>query len=59
MVAQGYARMNLPLAPLVAGVLGAGVAATCALMPGAMLESLVMDSGLPAVVAAADRKSVV
>lgn len=46
--------MNLPFAPIVAGVLGAGVAAACALMPGAMLEGLVMDSGLPAVVSAAE-----
>ena len=46
--------MNLPIAPIVAGVLGAGVAAACALMPGAMLESLVMDSGLPAVLSAAE-----
>jgi len=46
--------MNLPLAPIVAGVLGAGVAAACALMPAAMLESFVMGSGLPAVVAAAE-----
>ena len=46
--------MNLPLAPIVAGVLGAGVAAVCALMPAPMLESLVMGSGLPAVVSAAE-----
>lgn len=46
--------MNLPLAPIVAGVLGVGVAAVCALMPAAMLESLVMDSGLPAVLSAAE-----
>ncbi|MCW3849015.1 hypothetical protein OF829_17385 [Sphingomonas sp. LB-2] len=46
--------MNLPLAPVVAGVIGVGLAAACALMPAAMLEGLVMDSGLPAVISAAE-----
>src|SRR3982751_4589293 len=46
--------MNLPLAPLTAGVLGAAAAAPCALLPTAMLEGLVMDSGLPADLAAAE-----
>lgn len=46
--------MNLPIAPLVAGVLG-GVAALCALaVPTSVLEALVMDSGIPAVVSAAE-----
>lgn len=46
--------MNLPIAPIVGAMLGAGVAATCALMPAATLESLVMSSGLPAVLSAAE-----
>jgi hypothetical protein len=45
--------MNLPLAPLAAAVLGGAAAAACALMPASMLESLVMASGLPAVLQAA------
>ena len=39
--------MNLPFAPIVAAVLGAGVAGACVVMPAASLEGLVMDSGLP------------
>lgn len=46
--------MNLPLAPLAAAILGAAAASACALLPTAMLEGLVMDSGLPAVLAAAE-----
>ena len=46
--------MNLPIAPIVGAVLGAGVAGACAVMPAPMLESLVMDSGLPAVLSAAE-----
>lgn len=46
--------MNLPFAPIVAVVLGAGVAGACALMPAPVLEGLVMDSGIPAVLSAAE-----
>lgn len=45
--------MNLAVAPLAAAVLGGAAAAACALMPTPMLESLVMASGLPAVLQAA------
>lgn len=55
MVAYSTAeRLTLPIAPLVAVVLGASAAAAIALMPVAPLESLVMDSGLPAVIALAE-----
>lgn len=46
--------MNLPIAPLAAVVLGALAALGVAAMPVAGLESLVMDSGLPSIVAAAE-----
>lgn len=46
--------MNVPLAPLAAAALGAAAAAVCALLPTPVLEGLVMDSGLPAVLAAAE-----
>ncbi len=46
--------MNLPIAPLAAVVLGALAALGVAAMPAAGLESLVMDSGLPAVFPAAE-----
>jgi hypothetical protein len=46
--------MNLPIAPLAAVVLGALAALGVAAMPVTGLESLVMDSGLPSVVAAAE-----
>ncbi|WP_213980548.1 hypothetical protein [Sphingomonas sp. dw_22] len=46
--------MNLPIAPLAAIVLGALVALGVAAMPVAGLESLVMGSGLPAVLPAAE-----
>lgn len=46
--------MNLPIAPLIAGVLGSA-AALCALaVPTSVLEALVMDSGIPAVISAAE-----
>jgi hypothetical protein len=46
--------MNLPIAPVIAGLLG-GVVALCALaVPMSVLEALVMDSGIPAVIAAAE-----
>lgn len=46
--------MNLPFAPLAAAVLGAAAAAAVALMPTPLLEAAVMDSGIPAVLAAAE-----
>jgi hypothetical protein len=46
--------MNLPIAPIVAGLFGIGIAAGCALAPASVIESLVMDSGLPAVLSAAE-----
>ena len=46
--------MKLPVAPLVAGMLG-GVVALCVLaVPASALEALVMASGLPAIFAAAE-----
>ncbi|MBC9032763.1 hypothetical protein IAG41_10205 [Sphingomonas sp. JC676] len=47
-------RMNLPIAPLAAVVLGALAALGVAAMPVSGLESLVMDSGLPSVLPAAE-----
>ena len=46
--------MNLPLAPLAAALLGAAAALGVLVMPVAVLESLVMDSGLPAELSAAE-----
>ncbi|MET0309845.1 MAG: hypothetical protein ABW023_14150, partial [Sphingomonas sp.] len=46
--------MNLPIAPLAALVLGALAALGVAAMPASGLESLVMDSGLPSVIPAAE-----
>lgn len=46
--------MNLPLAPLAAALLGAVAALGVIAMPVPVLESLVMDSGLPAVLGAAE-----
>lgn len=46
--------MNLPLAPIVAVLAGAGVAGACVVMPAASLEQLVLASGLPAVLSAAE-----
>lgn len=46
--------MNLPLAPLIAAVLGGLAALGVAVVPAPALESLVMDSGLPSVIAAAE-----
>ncbi|MCW3836116.1 hypothetical protein ACFQ1E_08690 [Sphingomonas canadensis] len=45
--------MNLPLAPIAAALLGAGAAAAVVLTPAPLLETAVMESGLPAVIAAA------
>lgn len=46
--------MNLPVAPLAALVLGAAATAAVVGMPAPMLEGLVMDSGIPAILAAAE-----
>ncbi|MBQ1500590.1 MAG: hypothetical protein IIZ38_19965 [Sphingomonas sp.] len=46
--------MNLPLAPLIAAVAGGGAALGVAMIPVPALEALVMDSGLPAILAAAE-----
>jgi hypothetical protein len=46
--------MNLPVASLAAAVLGAAVAAAVFGMPAPMLEALVMDSGIPAILTAAE-----
>lgn len=46
--------MNLPIAPAIAGVLGGAVALCALAVPMPVLEALVMDSGLPAIVAAAE-----
>lgn len=45
--------MNLPLAPLCAAVIGIAAAATVAALPAPMLEALVTDSGIGALVPAA------
>lgn len=47
-------RLIVPLAPALGGALGLAVAAAVAVMPSALLESLVMASNLPAVLAAAE-----
>ena len=46
--------MNLPIAPVIAGVLGGAVALGVLVVPMSVLEGLVMDSGLPAVIAATE-----
>lgn len=46
--------MNLPVAPLAALVLGAAAAAAVAVMPANVLEPLVSNSGLPAILSAAE-----
>jgi len=45
--------MNLAIAPLAAAVIGGATAAACFLLPVPILEGLVSDSGLPAVLSAA------
>ncbi|WHU00766.1 hypothetical protein [Sphingomonas sp. NIBR02145] len=47
-------RMNLPLAPLIAAVAGGLAALGVAMIPVPALEALVMDSGLPSILAAAE-----
>lgn len=47
-------RLIVPLAPALGGALGLAVAAAIAVMPSALLESLVMKSDIPAVLAAAE-----
>lgn len=46
--------MNLPIAPVIAGVVGGAVALCALAVPMTALESLVMGSGLPAMIAAAE-----
>lgn len=46
--------MNLPLAPLSAAILGIAAAFGVAVMPVATLEALVMDSGIAAIIHAAE-----
>lgn len=46
--------MNLPITPVIAGVLGGAVALGMLVVPMSVLEGLVMDSGLPAVIAATE-----
>lgn len=47
-------RLNLPVAPLAGGVIGFVTAALFALMPTEMLEDLVVDSGIAAILSAAE-----
>lgn len=47
-------RLTLPVAPTVAVLIGLATAAGFGLIPGGALERLVMASGLPAVIAAAE-----
>lgn len=47
-------RLNLPVAPLAAAVIGGVIALVFALIPAGMLEDLVIDSGIAAVLPAAE-----
>jgi hypothetical protein len=47
-------RLTLPLAPLVAAIIGVLTAAMFALIPTELLESMVVDSGVAAVLSAAE-----
>ncbi|WP_010187562.1 hypothetical protein [Sphingomonas sp. PAMC 26605] len=47
-------RLTLPLAPLVAGIIGVLTAAMFALIPTELLESMVVDSGVASVLSAAE-----
>lgn len=47
-------RLTLPIAPLVAGLLGFVAAGAAALAPTPLLETLVSDSGLPGLIPAAE-----
>ncbi|MGY2732690.1 hypothetical protein [Sphingomonas sp. UYP23] len=47
-------RLTLPLAPLVAAIIGVLTAAMFALIPTGLLESMVVDSGIASVVSAAE-----
>ena len=53
-VSSNPQRLTLPLAPLVAGIIGVLTAAMFALIPTALLESMVVDSGIAAVISAAE-----
>jgi hypothetical protein len=46
--------MNLPRTPVIAGALGGGVALAALAVPMPVLEALVMGSGIPAILAAAE-----
>lgn len=46
--------ISLPLAPMIAGSIGLGVAIVVGTLPAPLFEGLVMASGLPALVAAAE-----
>ncbi|WP_052134228.1 hypothetical protein [Sphingomonas sp. 37zxx] len=46
--------MNLPLAPIAAGIVGLAAAAAVAIVPTWRIEALILDSGLPSLVAAAE-----
>ena len=50
----GRQRLNLPIAPFAGAVIGFVAAALFALMPTAMLEDLVVNSGIAAVLSAAE-----
>lgn len=47
-------RLNLPVAPLIAGGVAAITATVFALLPGGILDNLVLDSGIAAVIPAAE-----
>lgn len=47
-------RLTLPLAPLVAGIIGVLTAAMFALIPTELLESMVVDSGVASILSAAE-----
>ena len=47
-------RLNLPVAPLAAAFVGGLAALAFALLPGSMLEDFVLDSGIAAVIPAAE-----
>jgi hypothetical protein len=47
-------RLNLPIAPLAAALVGGVMALAFALMPSGILEDLVIDSGIASVVSAAE-----
>lgn len=54
MVSNAAERMNLPIAPLAAAVIGVAAAAAMAALPAPALEGLVLDSGIAALLPAAE-----